>query len=276
MICMAKLSMVSMMSDFIVRALLAGVLVALIAGPLGCFVVWRRMSYFGDTLAHSALFGLALGLLLDISLELAVIFACLVLAIILVLLENRRELSTDTILGILAHSSLALGLVIMSFTDNQLNLMAYLFGDLLTVSNRDIAWIGAVVIVVLGILFTQWNRLLTITLHEELAHVEGLNVIRVRLLLMLLIALIVAVSMKVIGILLITSLLIIPPACARMFSKTPESMAAIASLIGCISVCGGMTASWFWDTPTGPSIVVTASLLFVFSRLLGLNAGAAG
>ncbi len=265
-----------MMSDFIVRALLAGVLVALIAGPLGCFVVWRRMSYFGDTLAHSALFGLALGLLLDISLELAVIFACLVLAIILVLLENRRELSTDTILGILAHSSLALGLVIMSFTDNQLNLMAYLFGDLLTVSNRDIAWIGAVVIVVLGILFTQWNRLLTITLHEELAHVEGLNVIRVRLLLMLLIALIVAVSMKVIGILLITSLLIIPPACARMFSKTPESMAAIASLIGCVSVCGGMTASWFWDTPTGPSIVVTASLLFVFSRLLGLNAGAAG
>jgi zinc transport system permease protein len=276
MICMAKLSMVSMMSDFIVRALLAGVLVALIAGPLGCFVVWRRMSYFGDTLAHSALFGLALGLLLDISLELAVIFACLVLAIILVLLENRRELSTDTILGILAHSSLALGLVIMSFTDNQLNLMAYLFGDLLTVSNRDIAWIGAVVIVVLGILFTQWNRLLTITLHEELAHVEGLNVIRVRLLLMLLIALIVAVSMKVIGILLITSLLIIPPACARMFSKTPESMAAIASLIGCVSVCGGMAASWFWDTPTGPSIVVTASLLFVFSRLLGLNAGAAG
>lgn len=276
MICMAKLSMVSMMSDFIVRALLAGLLVALIAGPLGCFVVWRRMSYFGDTLAHSALFGLALGLLLDKSLELAVIFACLVLAIILVLLENRRELSTDTILGILAHSSLALGLVIMSFTDNQLNLMAYLFGDLLTVSNRDIAWIGAVVIVVLGILFTQWNRLLTITLHEELAHVEGLNVIRVRLLLMLLIALIVAVSMKVIGILLITSLLIIPPACARMFSKTPESMAAIASLIGCISVCGGMTASWFWDTPTGPSIVVTASLLFVFSRLLGLNAGAAG
>jgi zinc transport system permease protein len=276
MICMAKLSMVSMMSDFIVRALLAGVLVALIAGPLGCFVVWRRMSYFGDTLAHSALFGLALGLLLDISLELAVIFACLVLAIILVLLENRRELSTDTILGILAHSSLALGLVIMSFTDNQLNLMAYLFGDLLTVSNRDIAWIGAVVIVVLGILFTKWNRLLTITLHEELAHVEGLNVIRVRLLLMLLIALIVAVSMKVIGILLITSLLIIPPACARMFSKTPESMAAIASLIGCVSVCGGMAASWFWDTPTGPSIVVTASLLFVFSRLLGLNAGAAG
>jgi len=267
--------MVTPMADFIFRALLAGLLVALIAGPLGCFVVWRRMSYFGDTLAHSALFGLALGLLLDISLELAVIVACLVLAVILVLLENRRELSTDTILGILAHSSLALGLVIMSFTDNQLNLMAYLFGDLLTVSNRDLIWIGAVVFVVLGILYKNWSNLLTITLHEELARVEGLNVIRVRLLLMLLIALIVAVSMKVIGILLITSLLIIPPACARIYSRTPESMAAIASIIGCMSVCGGLTASWFWDTPTGPSIVVTASLLFVLSRVSGIKGSAA-
>lgn len=267
--------MVTVMADFIIRALLAGLLVALIAGPLGCFVVWRRMSYFGDTLAHSALFGLALGLLLDISLEIAVIVACLVLAVILVLLENRRELSTDTILGILAHSSLALGLVIMSFTDNQLNLMAYLFGDLLTVSNRDLIWIGAVVFVVLGILYKNWSSLLTITLHEELAGVEGLNVIRVRLLLMLLIALIVAVSMKVIGILLITSLLIIPPACARIYSRTPESMAAIASIIGCMSVCGGLAASWFWDTPTGPSIVVTASLLFVLSRVSGIKGSVA-
>lgn len=259
------------MAEFVVRALLAGLLVAIIAGPLGCFVIWRRMSYFGDTLAHSALFGLALGLLLDISLELAVIVACLLLAVVLVSLENRRELSTDTILGILAHSSLALGLVIMSFTDNQVNLMAYLFGDLLTVSQTNILWIGAVVIIVFGILFQYWDRLLTITLHEELAQVEGLNVTRARLLLMLLIALIVAVSMKVIGILLITSLLIIPPACARMFSRTPESMAIIASFIGCLSVCGGLAASWYWDTPTGPSIVVTASLLFVLTRLSGLK-----
>ena len=269
---MVKSWMATMMADFVLRALVAGLLVAVIAGPLGCFVVWRRMSYFGDTLAHSALFGLALGLLLDISLEIAVIAACLVLAVILVLLENRRELSTDTILGILAHSSLALGLVIMSFTDNQLNLMAYLFGDLLTVSSRDLVWIGIVVFIVIGILFTYWNKLLTITLHEELAKVEGLNVIRVRLLLMLLIALIVAVSMKVIGILLITSLLIIPPASARIFARTPETMATLASAIGCLAVCGGLAASWFWDTPTGPSIVVTASMLFILSRLAGARA----
>jgi zinc transport system permease protein len=259
------------MADFILRALLAGLMVAIIAGPLGCFVVWRRMSYFGDTLAHSALFGIALGLLLDINLELAVIMACMLLAVVLVILENRRGLSTDTILGILAHSSLALGLVIISFTDNQVNLMAYLFGDLLTVSVNNLIWIAVTVVIVLGVLFKNWNRLLTITLHEELAQVEGLNVIHLRLLLMLLIALIVAVSMKVVGVLLITSLLIIPPACARAFTKTPETMSACASMVGCIAVCGGLAASWFWDTPTGPSIVVATSVLFVISRLVGIG-----
>ena len=253
---------------FIVNALLSGLLVAAIAGPLGCFVVWRRMSYFGDTLAHSALFGIALGLLLDIRLELAVIVACAMLAILLVFMDNRRGLSTDTILGILAHSSLALGLVIISFTDNQINLMAYLFGDLLTVSGGNLLWIGITSTVVMGILFLNWNRLLAITLHEELAQVEGINTRRMRLLLMLLIALIVAVSMKVVGILLITSLLIIPPACARAFARTPEAMALLASMVGCLAVCGGIASSWLWDTPTGPSIVVMASLLFVIGRLL--------
>ncbi len=256
------------MADFILRALLSGLLVAAIAGPLGCFVLWRRMSYFGDTLAHSALFGIALGLLLDISLDVAVIGACTLLALLLVFMEKRRGLSTDTILGILAHSSLALGLVIMSFTDNQVNLMAYLFGDLLTVSTSNLLWIAATCIVVMAMLFLNWDRLLAITLHEELARVEGIHVTRMRMLLMLLIALIVAVSMKVVGILLITSLLIIPPACARTYAKTPESMATLASIVGTIAVCGGIAASWLWDTPTGPSIVVTASLLFVIGRLL--------
>ena len=257
-----------MMADFILRALIAGLMVAAIAGPLGCFVVWRRMSYFGDTLAHSALFGVALGLLLDVSLEIAVIAACALLAIILVLMEKRRGLSTDTILGILAHSSLALGLVIISFTDNQVNLMAYLFGDLLTVSYGNLAWIGATSVLVMGLLFQNWNRLLAITLHEELAQVEGINVTFMRLLLMLLIAMIVAVSMKVVGILLITSLLIIPPACARAFARTPETMATLSSVVGCLAICGGISLSWFLDTPTGPSIVVMASLLFVIGRLL--------
>lgn len=257
------------MDDFIVRALIAGLLIALVAGPLGCFVVWRRMAYFGDTLAHSALLGVSLGLLLELNLQLAVIFACIGIALLLVLMETKKTLATDTLLGILAHSALAFGLITLSFTNVQIDLMAYLFGDLLTVSMNDLYWIGAGVFISLSLLIAFWNRLLTITLHQELAQVEGLNVGRIRLVLMLLIALVVAVSMKIVGMLLITSLMIIPPACARYFSNTPEKMAITSSLIGCIAVCGGLTASFYWDTPTGPSIVVTATLIFSLSSIFG-------
>ncbi len=256
------------MADFILRALAAGLLVALIAGPLGCFVVWRRMAYFGDTLAHSALLGISFGILIDINLQLAIILACLSIALLLVKMESRHHLATDTILGILAHSSLAFGLVILSFTDVNVDLMAYLFGDLLTVTNLDLAWIAVGVFAAHVVLTLSWNQLLTITLHQELAQVEGLNVGRVRLLLMLLIATVIALSMKVVGMLLITSLMIIPPATVRSFSSTPEHMAISASLVGCLAVCGGLLASFYLDTPSGPSIVVSAAVLFMASSLI--------
>lgn len=256
------------MADFVFRALLAALCVALVAGPLGCFVVWRRMAYFGDTLAHSALLGIAFGLLLDLNLQLAVIVACVGLAVLLFLMETSKTLATDTILGILAHSALAFGLVLLSFSDVQIDLMAYLFGDLLTVSANDLIWIITGTFIVLVVLVLFWNRLLTITLHAELAQVEGLNVSYVRLILMLLIATLVAVSMKIIGVLLITSLMIIPPACARRFTRTPEKMAIAAGALGCVSVCGGLLASFYWDTPSGPSIVVSAALIFLLSSLM--------
>jgi zinc transport system permease protein len=256
------------MADFVVRALLAGLLLALVAGPLGCFIVWRRMAYFGDTLAHSALLGIAFGLLFDINMQLAVVSACCLLAVVLVLMERSRALASDTLLGILAHSSLALGLVMLSFTSIQIDYMSYLFGDLLTVSARELAWIAAGALLALVMLALFWNRLLSITLHQELAQVEGLDVTRLRLLLMLVMAVVVAVSMKVVGVLLITSLLIIPPAAARHFAKSPEQMALGASIAGAVAVCGGISASWFGNTPPGPSIVVVAALLFVASALL--------
>lgn len=257
------------MADFIVRAIMAGLLLALVAGPLGCFIVWRRMAYFGDTLAHSALFGIALGLLLEINVQLAVVVASCGLALMLVLMERNKSLATDTLLGILAHSSLALGLVMLSFTPVQIDLLAYLIGDLLTVSKAELTWIGIGAVLALALLMTFWNRLLAITLHQELAQVEGLSVTRLRLLLMLVMAVVVAVSIKIVGVLLITSLMIIPPATARHFANSPEQMALGASMAGCIAVCGGIAASWYWDTPTGPSIVVTAALLFMLGSLLG-------
>ena len=255
------------MADFIVRALLAGLCVAAVAGPLGCFVVWRRMAYFGDTLAHSALLGIALGLILEVNLQLAVVTASCLLALLLGLMERQQRLATDTLLGILAHSALAFGLVVISFSQVPVDLMAYLFGDLLTVSSSELAWIAGCAALVLAGLALIWNPLLSITLHEELARVDGLAVERYRLCLLVLVALLVAISMKVVGVLLITALLIIPPACARGLSRSPESMALLASVVGAVAVIGGMAASFFWNTPTGPSIVVCAALLFVISQL---------
>lgn len=255
------------MDDFIARALIAGLLLAAVAGPLGCFIVWRRMAYFGDTLSHSALLGIAFGLLFDLNMQLAVVLACCLIAVLLVFMEKNKSLAGDTLLGILAHSSLALGLVMISFTPVQIDLQSYLFGDLLTVSLRELWWIAGGAVLALVTLTVFWNRLLAITLHSELAQVEGLNVTRLRLLLMLVMAVVVAVSMKVVGVLLITSLMIIPPATARHFARSPETMAVGASIAGGLAVFGGITASDFWDTPTGPSIVATAALLFLLSAL---------
>ena len=254
------------MPDFLLNALLAGLALALVAGPLGSFVVWRRMAYFGDTLSHAALFGVALGLMLDVNLTLAVTVGCVLLALLLVTLQQRQPLASDTLLGILAHSTLSLGLVSLSFMDDvRIDLMGYLFGDLLAVGPSDLAWIIGGSALVLLMLIPLWRPLLAITVHEELAKVEGLPVAGIRLALMLLIAVVIAVAMKIVGVLLITSLLIIPAAAAQRHARTPEQMAAGASLLGVVAVCLGLTLSWFQDTPAGPSIVVSAAALFLLS-----------
>lgn len=256
-----------LMSDFVFYALVAGLSLALIAGPLGSFIVWRRMSYFGDTLAHSSLLGVALGIVGDINPQLSIIISCLVFAAILTMLDRKPSISTDTLLGILAHSTLALGIVLLALTDSvRINLEAYLFGSLLTINQLDLVWILAVVALASTVLYFYWNKLLSVTVHAELAKIEGVNVERLNLMLVMLIALTIAVSMKVVGVLLITSLLIIPPAAARRLAQTPEQMAFKASLIGAASIVLGLFAAFYLDTPAGPSIVVVATAIF-----LGLN-----
>ena len=253
--------------DFILRALVAGVGVAVVTGPLGAFVVWRRMAYFGDTLAHSALLGVALGFLADLDLTLGIILTCLALALLLAAFERQRTLASDTLLGLMAHSSLAFGLVVIALLPGlRVDLMGYLFGDLLAVGRADLYWIyggGALSLAVLALI---WRPLLSATVHEELARVEGVPAARVQLVLTLLIAVVIAVAMKVVGILLVTALLIIPAAAARRLAATPEGMAAGAAVIGCLAVSGGLSGSLAWDTPSGPSVVVAAALIFVLTR----------
>lgn len=251
------------MDDFALRALAAGVGVALISGPLGCFVVWRRMAFFGSALSHSALLGVALGFLLGIDLTIGTVAVCVAIAVLLVALERSPTLSGDTLLGILAHGSLALGLVMLSFLDTvRVDLMGYLFGDILAVNGADIAWIYGAGALVLAALAFLWRPLLAITVHADLARVEGVPVTRVRIAFVLLLAVVVALAMKVVGILLVTSLIIIPAATARRFARTPEQMAGLAAAIGCIAVAGGLWGSFAADIPTGPAIVVAACALF--------------
>jgi len=257
------------MDDFLIRALLGGLGVAMVAGPFGSFVVWRRLAYFGDTLAHSALLGVALGFMLQINLTVGIIVICQILAMLLFYSQRQRQLASDTMLGIFAHGALSLGMVLLAFMEDvRIDLVAYLFGDILAISNSDLGWIFGGGGLALTALLWLWKPLLAITIHADLARVEGIAVDRINWIFLGLIALIVAVMMKVVGMLLVTALLIIPAATARRFSRSPEMMALLASLIGCLAVTSGLYGSFQWDTPTGPSIVVAACLLFALSLIM--------
>lgn len=254
------------MIELLLPGWLAGILLATAAGPLGSFVVWRRMSYFGDTLAHASLLGVAFGLLLNVNPFYAVVAVTLLLAMLLVVLERKPHLAVDTLLGIMAHSALSLGLVVVSLMSNvRVDLMAYLFGDLLSVTLSDIWMIGVGVVIVIVVLCWQWRGLLSMTISPELAHVDGVNLQRSRVILMLITALTIGLAMKFVGALIITSLLIIPAATARRFAKNPEQMATIAVVVGILAVTGGLAFSAFYDTPAGPSVVLCAAIMFMIS-----------
>ncbi len=256
------------MDEFLLRALLAGLAVVLIAGPLGVFIIWRRMAYFGDTLSHSAILGVALGFLLSININIGILVSTILVAILLTLAQRQKQLGSDTLLGIMAHSALSLGLILISFVEGvRVDIDSWLFGDILTVSWGDLGLIAIGVSVVLTLLVFIWQPLLSLTVHEELARVEGVNVSLISAIYTLLIAILVAISMKIIGALLITSLLIIPAATARQFSRSPEAMAIFSIIVGMLAVVLGLGASYLWDTPAGPSIVVSASALFLISQI---------
>ncbi|MDQ7074699.1 MAG: iron chelate uptake ABC transporter family permease subunit [Gammaproteobacteria bacterium] len=257
------------MDDFIYRAILAGLLVAVVAGPMGCFVVWRRMAYFGEAISHSALLGIVLGFLMGLSPTFGVLLITVGLGLFLALLQRWQPLANDTLLGIFSHTSLSLGLVGLGFLENQqLDLYAFLFGDILSVTNEELWIMAGVSLLSLLVLAYLWQQLLAVTLHEELAQVEGVSLFRSHVVFVMLIAVLVAVALKVVGILLITSLLIIPSAAAQRLANSPEQMAFGSIVIGALSVLIGIQASLWWDSPTGPSIVVTASLFFLLSNLL--------
>ena len=256
-----------MIEPFIVRAIISGIGVAIIAGAIGCFVVWRKMAYFGDSLAHSALLGVALGLVFGISTNIGTIIICSIFTITLIWLQQKKILATDTLLGILAHSALSVGMVTLSLLERSVDLHSYLFGDILAVSTVEIYLVLIGGFFVLIFLYFNWSSFVLMTIDEKLARAEGINVLINQLLIMLLMTIVVAVSFKIVGLLLITSLLIIPAASARQVASSPEMMAVFSSVLAMLAVILGICSSYFIDTPSGPSIVVASTIIFLIVSL---------
>ncbi len=259
--------MEKIMNDFILQALIGGVLVALAAGPMGCLLVWRRMAYFGDSMAHSALLGVAIGLVMGLSHSFGIIVICIGFTILLGWLESYGNLATDTLLGILAHSTLSLGLIGISLMHHPVNLEAILFGDILTITHDELSWILFGVCVIYIVLYTIWSQLILVTLHTDLAFAEGVQIKKIKWLFMGLLSLMVAFSVQIIGILLLMALMIIPAAAARQWSKSPNRMASIAVVIGIVSVCLGIWLSIQLDVPSAPCIVLCSTAFFILSLL---------
>ena len=260
-----------MLDDFLWRAALAGTAVALAAGPLGCFVVWRRMAYFGDATAHAAILGVALSLGFSISVFIGVLITSLATAF-MILSFSGRVFTVDTLLGVAAHGGLALGLVAVTFIPGvRVDLAAYLFGDILAVGHTDLLIISAGSAAILVALWLRWERLLLLTLNVDLAAARGIDTRRENMILTVMLAVLVAVAIKIVGALLITAMLIIPAAAARPISRTPEWMAVIAVTVGVLAVVAGLSGSFYWDMPTGPSIVTAATALFAVASLFSFS-----
>jgi len=260
-----------MFDDFFIRALFAGIGVALVTGPLGCFVIWRRLSYFGDTLSHSALLGVTMAYSLELNIALSVFLISSVVALILIQLQKKTNLPGDALLGLLAHSSLAVGLVVIGFlTFIRFDIMGLLFGDILAVTTNDILiiWIGGAIILL--ILKLIWKPLFASTVNYELAEAEGLNPERAKAVFTILMAAIIAISIKMVGLLLITGMLIIPTTMARNLSNNPKQMVILSIIGGLLSVFIGLYTSFEINTSSGPTIVVVALILFILS-LIGIR-----
>ena len=255
---------------FIIRGILAGIAVALISGLVGCFVVWRRMSYYGESIAHSSLLGVGLGILMGIGINLGVIFTCLLFGILFLWLQQSKVLSSDTLLGVLAHLALSVGVIVISMNRVKIDIHSFLFGDILTVTQNDLWGMYLAVLVVVIIICLNWSSLLLVTIDEDLAKAEGVNPLFINLLLTSILTIVVAVSIQIIGLLLITSMLIIPAAASRRLVNSPETMAVVATVIGILSVIIGIFLSVEIDAPSGPSIVVVSAVLFFLSPVLAM------
>lgn len=265
----ATLMISGFLDDFVVRACVAGIGLTFLTGPIGCILLWRRMAFFGDALGHAALLGVALAAILQVDFYLGIIAVCLVSASLLGLVRSRSRLTVDAWLAIVSYTALALGIIALSKAPHiRIDPSSYLFGDILTLNNQDLAWIFGCVLVVIPFFVLQRRRLLLLTLDEELAKVAGVPTDRLRIIFMVILAMTVAVCLKTVGALLLPALLIIPAASAGRLAKSPEQMIVFAVGIGALSITGGLWSSIYLNTPSGPTIVLSCTCLFLLINVL--------
>lgn len=259
-------------NEFFIRALFAGIGIILSTGPLGCFIVWQRMTYFGDTIAHSALLGVAFSLMLNLPLPLCIFMVAALTSIILLQIQKSEFIASDAILGVITHSTISISLIMLSFmTWVNTDLTSFLFGDILAVNTNDIIIIWSAGILNIVILIKIWKSLLATTVNYDLAKAEGMQPEKVKLIFTMITALMISISIKFIGITLITSLLILPTVTARRFATSPENMVILTTVIGILGVILGLYGSLIFDTPSGPSIIITSLIFFILSFLRSLK-----
>lgn len=260
--------MIEWPEPFVLRALVAGLVLAVVAAPLGCIVLWRRMAYVGETLAQSSLLGVAFGMALNVDLTLSVIIAAVLAALILIWFGQQKLLALDSVLGLMHHAALAMGVIAITLLKGPaIDLMGFLFGDVFAVTRNDMIWVVVGGALVLAATLALWRSLVRVSLHEYLATAEGIDPRLSRGAFDILLAVTIAVSMKIVGILLVMAFLIVPAVAARPLASTPERMAIIAAIVAMIGVVGGLFFSLTVDVPGGPSIVLTMCALAVISLM---------
>ncbi len=256
-----------MLDDFIIRALLGGIAVAIAAGPLGSVLVWKRMSFFSDAISHSAILGLVIGIILGMNQYVSVALFALLFALFVTLFKTKNFFPNDSLLNIFAQGALSLGIILFYITKTNFNITNILFGDILAISYNDIiiSYLGSIFI--LTSLLYIWRDLLLMIISEDLAKVEGINVRKISFIFTTIVAIMVALSVKIVGIMMVSSLLVIPACFARVFSKTPERMAFLASIFGIAAILIGTLLSTYFDIPTGPNIVLVLVIGFIIANI---------
>ncbi len=245
-----------------VRACLGGVGVALLAGPMGCLLVWRRMAFFTDALGHSTLLGIGLGIVFHLSPRVSALLGMVLLIVPLFFLK-RTTPQTDALLGGMSHAYLAFGLLLIHLLPGvNINIHALLFGDILSTTLKDLAWIYGVGLLIFVGLGFFWSALVSMSVNEDMAKIEGIATAWVEGVFFVLVGLLVAIALQVVGVLLTAALLILPALCSTRIGKTPEQTAVLASSIGIACTLGGIALAFWWDVPVGPSIAATMAFIF--------------